>query len=263
MQQLKRDGVALCYDEAGNGAPPILFIHGLGCDHTHFAPQFECYRPDHRAVAVDLRGHGASDKPVQDYTIPAFADDIAWVCAELGLYKPVIVGHSMGSLIALEAAARFPDLPTALVLLDAPLFVPPPLAAEMDLLGLAAAMWTPAYRDVLRGFMGSSFAPADDQARKERILDAMCALPQHVTASGFAGIAHDMAPAAAACKVPAIYIGSAVPIDLERFRSLTPQLVVEQVPDVGHWLQLDAADRVNAIVDQFLTTCARQEVVTA
>jgi pimeloyl-ACP methyl ester carboxylesterase len=263
MQQLNRDGVTLYYDEAGNGAPPILFIHGLGCDHTHFAPQLERYRRDHRVVAVDLRGHGQSDKPVQDYTIPGFAGDIAWLCGALGLYKPIIVGHSMGSLIALEAAARFPDLPTALVLLDAPLFVPPPVVEAMNLPGLAAAMWTPAYQDVLRGFMGSSFAPTDDQERKERILDAICALPQHVTASGFASIAHDMAPAAAACKVPVIYIGAGVPIDLDRFRSLAPHLVVEQVAGVGHWLQLEAPERVNAIIDQFLATKFQSQAAVA
>jgi pimeloyl-ACP methyl ester carboxylesterase len=259
MQQINRDGVALYYDEAGNGAPPILFIHGLGCDHTHFAPQFDRYGRDHRVVAVDLRGHGQSDKPVQDYTIPGFADDIAWLCGELGLYKPIIVGHSMGSLVALEATARFPDLAAALVLLDAPLFVPPPVVEAMNLPGLAQAMWTPAYQDVLRGFMGASFAPTDDQERKERILDAICALPQHVTASGFASVAHDMAPAAAACRIPVIYIGAAGPIDLDRFRSLTPQLVVEQVSGVGHWLQLEAPERVNAIIDSFLATNVRQQ----
>jgi pimeloyl-ACP methyl ester carboxylesterase len=120
-------------------------------------------------------------------------------------------------------------------------------------------MWTPAYHDVLRGFMGASFAPTDDQARKEHILDAMCALPQHVTASGFASIAHDMGPAAAACKAPAIYIGAGVPIDLDRFRGLCPQLVVEQVSGVGHWLQLEASEQVNAIIDRFLATVPREE----
>ena len=66
MQKLIRDGVALAYEEAGSGDPPLLLVHCWCCDHSYFQPQFEHFQRDHRVVAVDLRGHGASDKPVQD-----------------------------------------------------------------------------------------------------------------------------------------------------------------------------------------------------
>ena len=58
MQCRVRDRVALCYHEEGDGDPPLLFVHGLGCDHTDFARQIEYFRHRHRVVAVDLRGHG-------------------------------------------------------------------------------------------------------------------------------------------------------------------------------------------------------------
>jgi pimeloyl-ACP methyl ester carboxylesterase len=64
MRRLRRDGVALFYDEAGGGELPLVFVHGWCCDHTYFAPQFEHFRRKHRVVAVDLRGHGQSDKPL-------------------------------------------------------------------------------------------------------------------------------------------------------------------------------------------------------
>jgi len=67
---LERDGVKLHYEEAGAGDPPFVFVHGWCCNHTYFAPQFDHFAKNHRVVAVDLRGHGASDKPEQDYTIP-------------------------------------------------------------------------------------------------------------------------------------------------------------------------------------------------
>ena len=95
MGQLRRDGVALFYEEAGEGDPPIVLVHGWCCDHAYFAPQFEHFRRAHRVVAVDLRGHGKSDKPRQDYTIEMLADDVAWLCGELGLVKPVVIGHSI------------------------------------------------------------------------------------------------------------------------------------------------------------------------
>ena len=64
MRRLERDGVALCYEEAGEGEPPVLLAHGWCCDNTYFAPQFEHFAEwGHRVVAVDLRGAGQSDKP--------------------------------------------------------------------------------------------------------------------------------------------------------------------------------------------------------
>ena len=65
-------------------------------------PQFDYFGRTHRVVAVDLRGHGASDKPMQEYTVAGFADDLAWLCDQLGVVKPVVVGHSMGGNVAFE-----------------------------------------------------------------------------------------------------------------------------------------------------------------
>jgi hypothetical protein len=70
MKSLRRNGVALFYEEADGGEPPIVLVHGWCCDHSFFAPQIEHFaRTRHRVVAVDLRGHGQSDKPEQPYTV--------------------------------------------------------------------------------------------------------------------------------------------------------------------------------------------------
>jgi pimeloyl-ACP methyl ester carboxylesterase len=118
MKKLSRDGVALAYEEAGIGAPPFLLVHCWTCNHTFFAPQFEHFSAKHRVISVDLRGHGESDKPRQDYTVSGFADDLVWLSRQIGLEKPVVVGHSMGGNIALELAARYPDFPSAIVMVD-------------------------------------------------------------------------------------------------------------------------------------------------
>ena len=125
MQCLEQDGLALFYEEAGEGEPPIVLVHGWCCDHTYFAPQFERFASGgHRVVAVDLRGHGRSDKPQQDYTIQLFADDLAWTCHRIGVEKPVVVGHSLGGVVAFDLAARYPDMLSAVVMLDAGVVLP-------------------------------------------------------------------------------------------------------------------------------------------
>ena len=176
MRSLRRDGVTLSYEEAGGGEPSVLLVHGWCCDHTYFAPQVEHFAGrGHRVVAVDLRGHGKSDKPQQGYTMQVFADDLAWLCERLGLAKLVVIGHSMGGIVAFDLAARYPALPSAVVL---------PSAARAAIPEFLEALRGPDYREVLRDDVASFlFIPTDDEERRERILDGISSVPQHVMVS--------------------------------------------------------------------------------
>jgi pimeloyl-ACP methyl ester carboxylesterase len=256
MQYLIRDGVSLAYREEGQGDPPILFVHCWTCNNTFFDRQMPHFGAGHRVIAVDLRGHGASDKPEQDYTVECFADDLAWMCAELGLRKPVVVGHSMGGNVALELAARFPEVPGAIVMIDSAI-VPP--AGLVDVVrSLATTLHGPDFREAQRRFMGDyTFLPNDDAADRTRIIDVMSSAPQHVMANSLEHhILHwDGATAATACQVPALYIGAAFPLaDVARFRELCPHLTVGQTVGAGHFNNQLVPDQVNAMIDRFLTT---------
>src|SRR5262245_10198695 len=121
VARLVREGVVLAYDDAGSGDPPFLFVHGVACDRSYFAPQVAYFRPGHRTVSVDLRGHGESDSPDQEYTMTGFAADLSWLCEQLNVTRPVVVGHSMGGVVALVLAAHYPDLPAAVIMVDAPI----------------------------------------------------------------------------------------------------------------------------------------------
>ncbi len=253
MRKLVRDGVALAYEEAGSGVPPVLLVHGWTCDHTYFAPQVEHFGRRHRVIAVDLRGHGESDKPRQEYTMAGFADDLAWLCGKLGVQRPVVIGHSMGGVIALELAARRPDLPLALILLDAPVVTPP--AFDDQVRPLRERLLGPDYREAMRRIAADMFLPTDDPERKARIVESMSATPRHVMVSALDGMdGCDSAAAAAACKVPVLNVASAgghMP-DLQRFGELCPQLVNGQTVGAGHFHQLEVPDQVNAMIERFL-----------
>jgi pimeloyl-ACP methyl ester carboxylesterase len=254
MKKLKRDGVALAYDEAGRGDPPILLVHCWTCDHTFFAPQFNHFSGTQRVIAVDLRGHGESDKPRQPYTVAGFAEDLVWLCRQLAVEKPVVVGHSMGGNVALELAARYPDFATAIVMVDS-CIVPTATLVE-NLKGAAEALRGPEYRETSRQIMESVCLPTDNQERKARLKDIMSSAPQHVMSSAFDQhiLLWDGGAAAAACKVPALYIGAATPLaDVNRFRELCPQLMVGQTVGAGHFNNQEVPEQVNAMIERFLT----------
>ncbi|MBI3799951.1 MAG: alpha/beta hydrolase [Deltaproteobacteria bacterium] len=253
MQYLARDGVKLGFEEAGSGDPAILLVHGWTCDHTYMAPQFTHLCRTHRVIAVDLRGHGQSDKPQQDYTMLAFADDLVWLCNQLKVKKPVVIGHSMGGVIAVELAARFPEVPGAVVTLDSPI-VPPQELLDGIAAPTIAALRGPDFREVQRKLVAEAlFLPTDDPVRKARIIADMSSAPQHVMASAFAGIFCDTAASAAACKVPLLILMAAQPLsDVIRLRQASPNAVIGQTVGAGHFHQLEVPEQVNAMIDRFL-----------
>jgi pimeloyl-ACP methyl ester carboxylesterase len=97
--------------------PSIVFIHGAGNDHSAFLLQSRYFAYHGRnSLAVDLPGHGRSDGPPLE-SIGAIADWLAALLVVTGIRQAALVGHSMGSLAALETAARFPDKVSALALI--------------------------------------------------------------------------------------------------------------------------------------------------
>jgi pimeloyl-ACP methyl ester carboxylesterase len=255
MRRLFRDGIALAYEEAGSGRPPMLFVHCWCCDHGYMAPQFEHFSRSHRVISVDLRGHGESDKPPQEYTPAGFADDLAWLCGELGVEKPVVVGHSMGGNVAFELARRHPDLPAAIVAVDSTII---PAHWLIDAVRQhMATLRTPGYQEGQKAWVSGFFLPTDDDQLKQEILEGMSSLPPHVMISALDHhiLSWDGAGAVAACKVPALLISAATPAtDVERMRQLCPQLVVGQTVGAGHFNNRVVPEQVNAMIERFLTT---------
>ena len=104
------------YRDVDPGRESVLFIHGAGMDHTVwtlFARHFA--RHGRNVVAVDLPGHGRSaGDPAR--SIGEMADWVAALLDALGIERAAVVGHSMGGLVALDLAARYPDRVRALTL---------------------------------------------------------------------------------------------------------------------------------------------------
>ncbi|HYN87162.1 MAG TPA: alpha/beta hydrolase [Ardenticatenaceae bacterium] len=257
MQSLSRDGIALCYELTKGGKPPLVLVHGWCCDHTYFAPQIEHFaRRGHSVVAVDLRGHGQSDKPHQQYTMQAFADDVGWMCEQLNIVKPVIVGHSMGGVVAFDVATRFPALPSAIVLLDAAVVLP--AGARATIPHFLEALRGPGYQRALREYVAHSlFIATDDPYRKQRILDGMSAAPQHVLVSAFEGLRdYDPKERSGVLSVPGLYVAANEEVprsDMALLREIAPRILDGKTVGSGHFCQLEVPEQVNAMIERFLT----------
>ncbi|MBS9477509.1 alpha/beta fold hydrolase [Ancylobacter sp. VKM B-3255] len=106
-----RDGApaSLSYRRAGRpGAPVVLLIHGVGMAGEAWAPQIEALAERYDLIALDMPGHGGSSLPPEDARLSDYADPIIALMDALAIPAAVLIGHSMGALVALETALSHP-----------------------------------------------------------------------------------------------------------------------------------------------------------
>ena len=106
---ISTDGVAIHYQVHGTGTPALVFIHGWSCDQSYWKEQIPYFSQRNKVVTIDLAGHGASGLNRDDWTMAAFGEDVAAVVEKLGLDQVILIGHSMGGPVIVEATRRIPD----------------------------------------------------------------------------------------------------------------------------------------------------------
>lgn len=106
----------LASDGRSGTDPVFLLVHGLGGRWEHWSENVPELAEHGRVVAIDLPGFGRSGKPRSGYSVDGFADVVAGLVRQLGLPPVVVVGHSLGGLVAVRVAHRHPDLVDRVVL---------------------------------------------------------------------------------------------------------------------------------------------------
>jgi pimeloyl-ACP methyl ester carboxylesterase len=121
---LEREGVRLHWLEwapSGAAEPPAIFLlHGLS-SNARYWERVARRLTNRRLVALDQRSHGLSDAPPTGYGMDVLAADAAYAIRELGLNRPVVVGHSWGGTVALEVGAMPGELVSGVAVMDGPI----------------------------------------------------------------------------------------------------------------------------------------------
>jgi len=256
LQTAVRNGVGLAYADIGVGSPPLLFIHGWCCDRTHWREQVVAFQDRHWTVAVDLRGHGESDKPDQDYGIAGFVDDVAWLCREIGLEKPIVVGHSMGGVIGMNLARKHPELVRALVMVDSPA-VPLPDALQSTADAVFAGLKSPAYVDIAKDFVGTFMFREDSDAElKAAIIEGMAAAPQRLMWTALSDTLSPQNIVPGTIPVPTLFVRATTQISsADDISSRYPGVEVKDI-DAAHFLQMENPEAFNDVLRQFIREVA-------
>ena len=241
------DGVPIAYTVAGSGSPALVFIHGWMCNQTYWAAQVDAFAPHHTVVTLDLGGHGRSGMNRPGWPLKAFGGDVAAVVSQLGLDKVVLVGHSMGGPVALEAARLMPDKVIGVVAVDTlhnvdekwdPKQMKPFLEAlEKDFPGTC------------RGFVTSMFPKGADPALTEKVAGGMCSGPPEVGVALMRQFGdYDLAAALSAVppSIPIRCINSSVyPTNVAGNRTYHADFDVVTMDGVGHFLFIEKPQEFN------------------
>lgn len=248
-------GVRLGYEERGSGRPVFVFIHGWACDRSVWGPQLDDLSRSYRCLALDLRGRGESEA-APPYDIVTAADDVAEFIRTFEASPAVVVGHSLGGLVALVLNRRHPELVCGVVLGDSPL-----TQAAQGFERTVEALRQAGSMEAMRPFIEGFFTDATPAEVRRAVLDLMLGCPAEV-AAGMLDAAGFLKTELAALlreadEKPFMALWAMRPLgDPSKLRELT-RFVRQELLPAGHFFQLEQPAMTNALLRAFVDDVRR------
>ncbi len=246
------DGVKIHYRVGGKGSPALVFVHCWSCDASYWREQLPVFARDHRVVAIDLAGHGASGDRRERFTMAAFGADVAAVVRKEKLGRVVLIGHSMGGPVVLEAAQLLPGTVALVVGVDnlqnAEMRWP-----EDEFRQLRDGM-VKDFRATTEAFVRSMFPKDADPKLVADIAGDMASAPPRVAISAIEQLKDfDEAGAEEKAGVPIVCINATTyPTAIEINRKHAKSFDVVLIDDVGHFIMREKPQAFDAALARVL-----------
>ena len=248
------DGAILPVTVSGVAGPHLILLHGWSCSAAFWRDQSAALSDSFRVVTLDLPGHGAAAprRPSGRWSMADFGADILAVADAIGAEDVVLVGHSMGGAVAIEAALRLGKRCRLLVGVDtfteAAFYAARP-AAEIR---ARKAVFAADFAGTMQGMIGVITGPAADPALVGWIGRAMAGTdPEAALYVLDALLSWDIAPRWAALTVPAVAINSALMARRNELIQLEG-LDIHLLEDVGHFPMLEDPRAFNALLTDII-----------
>ena len=239
-------------DTGGAKKDAIVFIHGWTCDSSFWKDSTEAF-PEYRVIAIDLIGHGKSDKPQTNYSMEYFARSVDAVLHKAKIERAILVGHSMGTPVARQFYRLYPKKTLGIVIVDGALkgFT----ADEATMKGYIAPLRAN-YAENMPKFLAGLLAGVQDPALKESIQKRMASTPGHVAISAWDGMADPKIWADDKIDVPVLALMAPGPFwppnVKDVFASIAPKIDFQMWTGVSHFLMMEKPKEFNAAVKTFV-----------
>ena len=245
------DGVPIYYEVHGAGTPALVFVHGWSCDSSYWNAQVAHFNSRYKVVTIDLAGHGNSGLGRAEWTIAAFGQDVEAVVKELDLNQVVLIGHSMGGDVIVEAIRQIPRRVIGLVVVDAFRSLETRLSQEQIerfLLPFRAN-----FGETTSRFVQSLFAATSDPALVEETAIDMSTAPREVALASLEALhrwrSDELRDALGQVTVPIAAINSDMrPTDVQGFESTFSSFKFMILPGVGHFVMMEDPETFNRLL---------------
>ena len=233
------DGLELAYTVHGSGSPVLVFVHGWACDQSYWTEQVPAFSPRHQVVTVDLGGHGASGVARSEWSIDVLAGDLVTLVRALDLEDVVLVGHSMGGPVSVEAAPQLGDRVIGVVGVDT--FHDATRAFDPGQMEPLLQQFERNFAVTCASFARAMFPEGSDPALVGRVTDSMCSSPPEVAAPLMRSFtSYDMASSLQGAGVPVRCVNSSMlETNVEGNRSLGIDFDAVTMEGVGHFLMME------------------------
>ncbi|MFY9398310.1 MAG: alpha/beta hydrolase [Desulfomonilia bacterium] len=248
------DGTSISYEVYGAGEPTLVFVHGWSCDARYWRAQVPHFSRKHRVVVLDLAGHGHSGSSRTRYTMGSFGEDVRAVTQASGGSRVILIGHSMGGTVIVEAARLMPDRVIGLIGVDTLENIEYPLTREE-----LKKMTAPLEQDFPAGskrFVEEMLLPGNDPTLREWILSDMSAAPPAVALSAMNEMLEQYITGEAArvfekISIPVITVNSDLwPINYEANRRHMHSYDAIVIGNTDHFLMMNRAEEFNRALER-------------
>lgn len=229
----------------------VILVHGWSCDSSYWSEQLSALRQHFDVITLDLAGHGKTPATRTDFSMASFGRDVAEVVAQLPADQPIVlVGHSMGGPVAVEAALLLGERVRGVIGVDtfASIGLPKPSAVEN---AARLAAFERDFRSTTLAFVSQSFFRADaDPNLRERIANDMASADPKVAIAAIQGLNDwDGTQRLPLLKQPIATINAdQVPIDAARLQRYAPSFRLITLAGQGHFLMMENPSRFNPVL---------------
>jgi 3-oxoadipate enol-lactonase len=249
------NGVKVAYTLSGEGLP-IVLLHGWMCNRRFWNETMHFLSQSCQVLSIDFRGHGDSDVPTGGYSLEQLAEDAYKVIEGLGFNRVVVVGHSMGGMVAQQFCINHMDHVSGLILVTT-------IAADLEnrLISKRIELETPhvGFRNAFLKYFDGWFAPSTDRKIIQWVRDEMLRVPDHISISLVRSYRQfDLRSYLLNLSIPTLVIGagadaSAVPSESRILAETIPTAQLVMVKGSGHFPMLEKPMLLNKAIEEFLS----------
>lgn len=254
MRKCKLAWGDLAYQLEEKGEQTYILVHNAGGSHHFLKHTFTHFSPRARVLSVDLKGHGQSDVPDQEYTVESYAEDILNLCQKCGLNQAIFIGLNFGACIGIALSQMQPQVISKLIMIEPPILMESWIISSVE--EHIKDLQNPNIANYAVDLVDTVITQACPKER-EMAKHAFEKTPRHVQISTYKNLLNWnqlFEEQGKISEVPTLYIQSSMPFSTEeKVQHYFKSLYCGRVIGSGPWATLEVPNQVHSMIERFLT----------